>query len=119
MCEHHDERQNQPLPQDLAETITSLILCPHNDVSTNALHGLSNDLCFLREDGGRERFGEEEECGDLDQHGENGCGEENPAPVCAGRDVGTADGSDARRDPGQHAVDCLTLSAFFLSPGIG
>lgn len=118
MSEHHDERQDQPLAQDLAEAITSLILCAHNDVRSDAFHGFPNDLCFLREDGGREGFGEEEERSDLYQDREDRCSEEDPAPVCTGRDVRAAYRSDARRDPGQHAVDSLALSALLFAPGI-
>lgn len=118
MCEHHDEWQDQPLAQDFAKTIASLVLRAYDDIFADALEGFPYEFCLLCQDGRSEGFAKKEERGDLDEHCEDGRCPKDPAPAYALRDVCTANGSYTRTDPGKHAIDSLALSAFFFTPGV-
>jgi hypothetical protein len=119
MGKHHDEWQDQPLAQNLAEPVAGLVLRAHDDVLADALHGLPDVLCFLCQDGRSECLAEEYECGDLDDHSKDRCCPEDPAPTDALRDVGSTDGSYAGAYPGKHTIYCLTFTALFFAPGVG
>lgn len=119
MRKHHDERQDQALAQNLAESIAGLVFRSHDNVLAHAPHCLADDLCFLREDRRGKCFAKEEECRDLHKDCEDGCREEDPAPTDSLRNIGAADGCDAGSDPGQHAVNGLAFASFLFAPGIG
>jgi hypothetical protein len=72
MREHHDERQDEPFPQDLAHAIAGLELCSHDHVVSYALHRFSDSFRFLGEDGRGKGLGQEEERGELNEDGEDG-----------------------------------------------
>lgn len=107
MCKQHNERQYQPLPQDLAESVARLVLCPHDHTGTYVFHRFAYDFRLFRKDCWCVSFSEEEERGDLNENCEYGCRKEDPTPASTGGDESTANRSYTGRSPSSHAVNGL------------